>query len=112
MAVMNDFLTQAIAMKALKNGGSGGATGGNAEQIAKNRADIALLKEGMSNLLGARPVVLAKGDPVKRLELWLFGGEVDEQSVLHIGISDYGGEENMMEMNIPINYCPRCGKKL
>lgn len=29
-------------------------------------------------LLGARPVVLAKGDPVKRLELWLFGGEVDE----------------------------------
>ena len=21
-------------------------------------------------------------------------------------------EENMMEMNIPINYCPRCGKKL
>lgn len=52
-------------------------------------------KKGMSNLLGARPVVLAKGDPVKRLELWLFGGE-----------------ENMMEMNIPINYCPRCGKKL
>lgn len=66
----------------------------------------------MSNLLSARPVVLAKGDPVKRLELWLFGGEVDEQSVLHIGVSDYGGEENMMEMNIPINYCPRCGKKL
>ena len=28
-------------------------------------------KKGMSNLLGARPVVLAKGDPVKRLELWL-----------------------------------------
>lgn len=47
-----------------------------------------------------------------RLELWLFGGEVDEQSVLHIGVCDYGGEENMMEMNIPINYCPRCGKKL
>ena len=69
-------------------------------------------KKDMSNLLGARPVVLAKGDPVKRLELWLFGGEVDEQSVLHIGVSDYGGEENMMEMNIPINYCPRCGKKL
>lgn len=71
-----------------------------------------LAKKDMSNLLGARPVVLAKGDPVKRLELWLFGGEVDEQSVLHIGVSDYGGEENMMEMNIPINYCPRCGKKL
>lgn len=69
-------------------------------------------KKDMSNLLSARPVVLAKGDPVKRLELWLFGGEVDEQSVLHIGVSDYGGEENMMEMNIPINYCPRCGKKL
>ena len=51
-------------------------------------------KKDMSNLLGARPVVLAK------------------QSVLHIGVSDYGGEENMMEMNIPINYCPRCGKKL
>jgi|GEM_PF-4693792 len=30
-------------------------------------------KKDMSNLLGARPVVLAKGDPVKRLELWLFG---------------------------------------
>lgn len=45
-------------------------------------------KKDMSNLLGARPVVLAKGDPVKRLELWLFGGEVDEQSVLHIGVSD------------------------
>ena len=57
-------------------------------------------------------VVLGDGEPVKRLELWLFGGEVDEQSVLHIGVSDYGGEENMMEMNIPINYCPRCGKKL
>lgn len=27
-------------------------------------------------------------------------------------LSDYGGEENMMEMNVPINYCPRCGKKL
>ena len=31
-------------------------------------------KKDMSNLLGARPVVLAKGDPVKRLdsssELW------------------------------------------
>lgn len=47
---MNDFLTQAIAMKALKNGGSGGAAGGNAEQIAKNRADIALLKEGITDL--------------------------------------------------------------
>lgn len=42
---MNDFLTQAIAMKALKNGGSGGAAGGNVEQIAKNKADIGLLKE-------------------------------------------------------------------
>ena len=50
MAVMNDFLTQAIAMKALKNGGSGGAAGGNAEQIAKNKADIALLKEGITDL--------------------------------------------------------------
>lgn len=50
MAVMNDFLTQAIAMKALKNGGSGGAAGGNAEQIAKNKADIALLKEGIGEL--------------------------------------------------------------
>lgn len=47
---MNDFLTQAIAMKALKNGGSGGAAGGNAEQIAKNKADIALLKEGIGEL--------------------------------------------------------------
>lgn len=47
---MNDFLTQAIAMKALKNGGSGGAAGGNAEQIAKNKADIILLKEGITDL--------------------------------------------------------------
>lgn len=50
MAVMNDFLTQAIAMKALKNGGSGGAIGGNVEQIAKNKADIGLLKENLSEL--------------------------------------------------------------
>ena len=64
-------------------------------------------KKDVSNLLGARPVVLGDGEPVKRLELWLFGGEVDEQSVLHIGVSDYGGEENMMEMNIPINYVAR-----
>ena len=27
-------------------------------------------KKDMSNLLCARPVVLAKGEPVKRLELW------------------------------------------
>lgn len=47
---MNDFLTQAIAMKALKNGGSGGAAGGNAEQIAKNKADIILLKEDITDL--------------------------------------------------------------
>lgn len=47
---MNDFLTQAIAMKALKNGGSGGAAGGNAEQIAKNKADIGLLKEDLADL--------------------------------------------------------------
>ena len=73
---------------------------------------VLLGKKDVSNLLGARPVVLGDGEPVKRLELWLFGGEVDEQSVLHIGVSDYSGEENMMEMNIPINYCPRCGKKL
>ena len=46
---MNDFLTQAIAMKALRNGGAGGAVGGNVEQIAKNKADIALLKEGFAN---------------------------------------------------------------
>lgn len=73
---------------------------------------VLLGKKDVSNLLGARPVVLGDGEPVKRLELWLFDGEVDEQSVLHIGVSDYGGEETMMEMNIPINYCPRCGKKL
>lgn len=48
---MNDFLTQAIAMKALKNGGSGGAAGGNAEQIAKNKADIGLLKEDIDDCL-------------------------------------------------------------
>lgn len=53
---------------------------------------VLLGKKDVSNLLGARPVVLGDGEPVKRLELWLFGGE-----------------ENMMEMNIPINYCPRCG---
>lgn len=47
---MNDFLTQAIAMKALKNGGSGGAAGGNVEQIAKNKADIGLLKEDIGEL--------------------------------------------------------------
>lgn len=47
---MNDFLTQAIAMKALKNGGSGGAAGGNVEQIAKNKADIILLKEDITDL--------------------------------------------------------------
>lgn len=51
MAVMNDFLTQAIAMKALKNGGSGGAAGGNVEQIAKNKVDIALLKEDLGNVV-------------------------------------------------------------
>ena len=73
---------------------------------------VLLGKKDVSNRLGARPVVLGDGEPVKRLELWLFSGEVDEQSVLHIGVSDYGGEENMMEMNIPINYRPRCGKKL
>ena len=49
MAVMNDFLTQAIAMKALKNGGSGGAAGGNAEQIAKNKADISSLNVALVN---------------------------------------------------------------
>lgn len=27
-------------------------------------------KKDVSNLLGARPVVLGDGDPVKRLELW------------------------------------------
>lgn len=48
---MNDFLTQAIAMKALKNGGSGGAAGGNVEQIAKNKVDIALLKEDLGNVV-------------------------------------------------------------
>ena len=47
---MNDFLTQVIAMKALKNGGSGGAAGENAEQIAKNQADIILLKEDIGDL--------------------------------------------------------------
>lgn len=54
MAVMNDFLTQAIAMKALKNGGSGGAAGGNAEQIAKNKADIGLLKEDLAYKINSR----------------------------------------------------------
>lgn len=68
-------------------------------------------KKDMSNLLGARPVVLAKGDPVKRLELWLFGGQRRTNKVYYIGVSDYGGEKHD-EMNIPINYCPRCGKKL
>ena len=34
-------------------------------------------KKDVSNLLGARPVVLGEGETVKRLELWLFGGEVD-----------------------------------
>lgn len=41
---MNDFLTQAIAMKALKNGGSGGAVGGNVAKESTSQEILEMCK--------------------------------------------------------------------
>lgn len=65
-----------------------------------------------TKLLGGRMVQLESGEKVSRLECWLFCDDMDEQPELHIGISDCGSEENVTELNIPINFCPRCGRKL
>lgn len=53
-----------------------------------------------------------KGGKVRRLEVWLFGGELDEKAVMHIGVCDYGSVEDIFEMRIPIRFCPMCGEKL
>ncbi len=65
-----------------------------------------------TKLLGARMVQLEFGRKASRLETWLFCDDMDDQPVLHIGISDYGNEETITELNIPISFCPRCGRKL
>lgn len=67
---------------------------------------------GATKLLGARRVQLETGGKVKRLEAWIFCDDMDEQPELHIGISDYGDEETIAELNIPISVCPRCGREL
>lgn len=69
-------------------------------------------KKDRTKLIGARPIVLKKGGKVRRLEVWLFGGELDEKAVMHIGVCDYGNVEDIFEMRIPIRFCPMCGEKL
>ena len=64
-------------------------------------------KKDRTKLIGARPIVLGKGNKVRRLEVWLFGGELDDKTVLHIG-----SVEDIFEMGIPIRFCPMCGEKL
>lgn len=65
-----------------------------------------------TKLLGGRMVQLKPGGKVSRLEAWLFCDNMDEQPEIHIGVSDYGEEDTVAELNIPINFCPRCGRKL
>jgi hypothetical protein len=69
-------------------------------------------KKDRTKLIGARPIVLGKGNKVRRLEVWLFGGELDDKTVLHIGVCDYGSVEDIFEMGIPIRFCPMCGERL
>lgn len=38
-------------------------------------------KKDRTKLIGARPIVLEKSNKVRRLEVWLFGGELDDKTV-------------------------------
>ena len=69
-------------------------------------------KKDRTKLIGARPIILEKGDKVRRLEVRLFGGELDDKSELRIGVRDYGSVEDIFEMRIPIRLCPMCGEQL
>ncbi len=69
-------------------------------------------KKDRTKLIGARPIVLKKGGKVRRLEVRLFGGELDGKNELRIGVCDYGSAEDIFEMRIPIRFCPMCGERL
>ena len=58
------------------------------------------------------PIGVGNLEDILRLEAWILSGDTgdDEKIQLSLTISDTG--DDLAYLNIPINYCPKCGRKL
>lgn len=65
---------------------------------------------GRSRLLGARFIQLEPHGAICKLEMRLYDNS--ETVTFHTGIYEENDSNPIFHMNIPFNYCSRCGKKL
>lgn len=72
--------------------------------------------QNITKRLGARMVRLQgseKDSDIYRLEAWLFKDELaHDKAKLHIDVTEYGKGSEFTAIDIPVSYCPRCGRKL
>lgn len=67
--------------------------------------------------LGARmirlPEMINDNNDIYRLEAWLLRDElVHDKAKMHIDVTKYGEGNEFTAIDIPVKYCPRCGRQL
>lgn len=67
--------------------------------------------------IGARmirlPEIVNDDNDIYRLEAWLLRDELEQDKAkLHIDVTEYGEGSEFTSIDIPVKFCPRCGRKL
>lgn len=51
-------------------------------------------------------------EDVLRLEAWMMSGDTGDDAKLQLCLTMSDNGDDLAYLNIPINYCPKCGRKL
>lgn len=66
--------------------------------------------------LGARMISMPgvdKCSDIYRLEAWLLRDDLEQDKAkLYIDVTEYGKGSEFTSIDIPVKFCPRCGRKL
>lgn len=58
------------------------------------------------------PIGMDIYEDVLRLEAWMMRGDTGDDAKLQLCLSMSNNGDDIAYLNIPINYCPKCGRKL
>lgn len=58
------------------------------------------------------PIGMGQYENVLRLEAWIMSNEKGENPKLQISLCTSYGEDEIQTVDIPIKYCPNCGREL
>lgn len=64
------------------------------------------------NQIAVEPIAMGDYEDVLQLETWILTNEKGENPKLQIILAIAHGSDEIKKMDIPIKYCPKCGREL